>query len=61
MQTELYRHFDADALAQACDIMGRADTEIERARMRNALNKHLGTRRAPKPWINTPAKEGRDG
>ena len=46
-----------DALAQACDIMGRPDTEIERARMRNALNKHLGTRRAPKPWINTPAKE----
>lgn len=46
-----------DALSQACEIMGREDTDAERARLRNALNKHLGTRRAPKPWINRQTKE----
>lgn len=47
----------AAALSQACEVMGRPDTDVERARMRNALNKHLGTRRAPRPWINEQPKE----
>lgn len=45
------------ALAQACEIMERPDTEAERKRLRNAMNKHLGTRRAPRPWINEQPKE----